>query len=92
MLDRLCRGLPIVLAPGGSVLIVHSSLCGVQDTLDLLASLGLRSREVARRTEPFGPVLTERAPYLEQAGIIEPGCREEQLVVIRADAGDCTGL
>ncbi|MCF2533443.1 HemK2/MTQ2 family protein methyltransferase [Yinghuangia soli] len=85
LLDRLCRGVPGILRPGGTVLIVHSSLCGVPRTLRLLRTAGLRARVVARRTQPFGPVLTARAPYMESCGIIEPGCREEELVVIRGD-------
>ncbi|WP_436771027.1 HemK2/MTQ2 family protein methyltransferase [Yinghuangia sp. YIM S09857] len=86
VLDRLCDGVPGALKPGGTVLIVHSALCGVGATLRRLSAAGLRARVVARRREPFGPVLTERAPYLEEAGLIEPGCREEELVVVRGDA------
>ncbi|MGW0658408.1 HemK2/MTQ2 family protein methyltransferase [Streptodolium elevatio] len=85
VLDRLCLGLPRVLRPGGAALVVHSALCGVDTTVRMLTAAGLRARVVARREEPFGPVLTERAPYLEAVGLVEPGCREEELVVIRAD-------
>lgn len=88
LLDRLCRGAPRLLAPGGALLLVHSSLCGVSATLRMLDSEGLRPRVVARSREAFGPVLTERAGYLESRGIIEPLCREEELVVIRGDRRD----
>ncbi|HSA53148.1 MAG TPA: HemK2/MTQ2 family protein methyltransferase [Yinghuangia sp.] len=85
LLDRLCRQIPHVLRPGGSVLLVQSSLCGVDATLRMLGSVGLRARVVARSREPFGPVLNARVRYLEDGGLVEPGCREEELVVVRAD-------
>ncbi|WTW92181.1 methyltransferase [Streptomycetaceae bacterium NBC_01309] len=87
VLDRLCEGLPEFLRPGGTALIVHSVLCGVDASVRVLAAAGLDAEVVARNREPFGPVLTARAPYLEAAGLIEPGCREEELVVVRADRG-----
>ncbi|MGW0658264.1 HemK2/MTQ2 family protein methyltransferase [Streptodolium elevatio] len=85
VLDRLCTELPHILRPGATALVVHSALCGVDTTVRMFTAAGLRARVVARSMEPFGPVLTERAPYLEAVGLIEPGCREEELVVIRAD-------
>jgi len=85
LLDRLCRQIPHVLRPGGSVLVVQSALSGVGATLRTLGSAGLRARVVAHSREPFGPVLTARAPYLEAGGLVEPGCREEELVVVRGD-------
>ncbi|UGQ09155.1 methyltransferase [Yinghuangia sp. ASG 101] len=85
LLDRLCRQIPRVLRPGGSVLVVQSSLCGVDATLRTLGSVGLRAGVVAHSREPFGPVLHARARYLETGGLVEPGCREEELVVIRGD-------
>lgn len=37
------------------------------------------------RLVPFGPVLRERADWLEMQGLIEPGQEKEELVVIRAE-------
>ncbi|MGA4545529.1 hypothetical protein ACPA54_36625 [Uniformispora flossi] len=42
---------------------------------------------VTREPEPFGPVMSARAAHPEERGLIAPGCREEELVVIRADRG-----
>jgi release factor glutamine methyltransferase len=39
----------------------------------------------ARRMEPFGPVMLARAERLRACGLIGPGQRHEELVVIRAD-------
>lgn len=84
-LDRLCTAAPPLLAPGGMLLIVHSGLCGVRHTLDELRGQGLKAAVIARRREPFGPVMSRRAAELEAAGLIRPGQRHEELVVIRAD-------
>ncbi|WP_092531406.1 HemK2/MTQ2 family protein methyltransferase [Amycolatopsis arida] len=83
--DRLCAAAPELLAEGGALLLVHSSLCGEQATLDRLRAERLKASVVARRVEPFGPVLRGRVGYLERAGLIEPGQCHEELVVIRAD-------
>lgn len=84
VIDHICGAVRDLLAPGGTLLMVHSDLCGVEDTLRLLRSSGLHSTVAARLRQPFGPVLTRRAPALEACGLIEPGRRHEELVVIRA--------
>lgn len=88
-LDPLCRRARALLAPGGRLLVVLSELCGVPRTLRLLREAGLDATVLARRRQPFGPVLASRARWLEERGFIEPGQRHEELVVIRAerDAG-----
>lgn len=85
-LDRLCRAAPRLLTPNGTLLIVHSSLCEPEVTVRMLTEAGLKASVVARRTQPFGPVLHRRAVWLEERGLIVPTRREEELVVIRADA------
>jgi len=84
-LDVLCDTAFDLLAPGGTMLLAHSAVCGVLHTLESLRGNGLKSSVVARAIEPFGPVMHERATYLEDAGLIDPGERHEELVVIRAD-------
>ncbi|AXK87832.1 MULTISPECIES: HemK2/MTQ2 family protein methyltransferase [Nocardia] len=85
VLDRLCDHLPRLLAPRGVALIVHSELCGEETSLRRLRDNGLKASTVARHIIPFGPVLRERAAWLESVGLIAPGQRHEELVVIRAD-------
>ena len=46
---------------------------------------GLDAEILAWQWIPFGPVLSARAQWLEDTGRLEPGRREEELVVIRAD-------
>lgn len=86
VLDRICDGVVSALAPGGRVLLVFSSLCGTHEVLARLEAAGLEAEVVARRGQPFGPVMTARAALLEERGLIEPGQRFEELVVVRGVA------
>lgn len=88
ILDPLCTNVPALLSAGGTLLIVHSAVCGVQTTVDMLRQQGLKAAVVARRMEPFGPVMRSRIALLERRGLIEPGQRDEELVVIRGDRLD----
>lgn len=83
--DVLCDNAVDLLSPGGTLLMVQSAVCGALRTLESLRGKGLKSSIVARAIEPFGPVMRERAGYLVDAGLVEPGARQEELVVIRAD-------
>lgn len=86
LLDQLCAQAPRLLAPGGVLLVVHSALCGPEVTVARLADTGLQAEVVARCELPFGPVLRSRVALLERRGLIAPGQRHEQLVVVRAVA------
>jgi release factor glutamine methyltransferase len=83
LLDRILAGAPTALAPDGVLLVVHSSLCGERETLTRLNEAELEARVAARRRGPLGPLLRERAHELEARGILAPGEREEDLLVIR---------
>ncbi|MBO3748361.1 methyltransferase [Streptosporangiaceae bacterium NEAU-GS5] len=83
-LDRICAAAPRHLAPGGSLLMVHSALSGVEASLRHLRAAGLLAGVATRRRERFGPVMRARAAQLEAQGLIEPGQRDEELVVICA--------
>lgn len=84
LLDRICRVAPTLLAPGGVLLLVQSSLSGIGASLAALRAAGLRARVVARRVQPFGPVMEARADWFERRGLVARGTRAEELVVIRA--------
>jgi len=83
LLDAICAQAPAHLAPGGAVLLVHSSVIGVERTADLLERAGLRVDVLERHHGPLGPLLTERAELLEARGMLAPGVREEDVVVVR---------
>lgn len=84
VLDRICTEGPTLLAPEGMMLLVHSAVCDEDATLSRLADTGLSVTVLARCTVPFGPVMRLRAAMLETRGLVEPGQREEELVVIGA--------
>jgi release factor glutamine methyltransferase len=84
VLDRICTEGPALLAPEGVMLLVHSAVCGDDVTLRRLAATGLHAKVLTRCVVPFGPVMRLRAAMLEARGLVEPGQREEQLVVIGA--------
>ena len=85
VLDPLCATTPQLLAGGGTLLLVQSEFADPRKTLAALASAGLDAEVVAYQWIPFGPVLRARAQWLEETGRLEPGRREEELLVIRAD-------
>jgi release factor glutamine methyltransferase len=85
MLDRLCVNAPLLLAPGGTLLLVHSGLCNEEKTVRQLRGGGLKAAVVARGEAPFGPVIRGRRRRLRELGLIEPGQRVEELVVVRGD-------
>jgi len=85
VLDPLCASMRSLLADGGTMLLVQSEFAEPRKTLAALASCGLDAEILAWEWIPFGPVLSARAQWLEDTGRLEPGRREEELVVIRAD-------
>lgn len=85
VLDPLCESAAGLLDAGGSLLLVHSALAGVDKSLESLRSTGLQAEVIAAQRIPFGPVLSARVGWLEVTGQIKRGCRTEELVVIRAD-------
>ena len=87
VLDRICAEAPRRLRPGGSLLLVHSSLCGTETTLEQLRAGGLEARVVRSERGPLGPLMLERAAELERRGVLAPGQRDEEVVVIEGTRG-----
>lgn len=85
VLDPMCAAMRDLLADGGTMLLVQSEFAEPRKTLAALASCGLDAEILAWEWIPFGPVLSARARWLEDTGRLDPGRREEELVVIRAD-------
>ena len=85
VLDPLCATASELLADGGTMLFVQSEFAGPRQTLARAGRLGLDAEVIAWQWIPFGPVLSSRAHWLEETGRLEPGRREEELLVIRAD-------
>ncbi|HEX8053468.1 MAG TPA: hypothetical protein VF517_10785, partial [Thermoleophilaceae bacterium] len=86
LVDRFAAGVAEHLSPGGRVLMVVSSLTGEEETLAALRAGGLRAEVVARERGPLGPLVSARAELLERRGLLAPGEREEDMLVIEARA------
>ena len=86
LVDRICTGAADHLSPGGQLLMVHSSLSGIDRSLELLTAAGLAADVVAQREIPFGPISIERLAYLRENGYAEPDATSERICVIRAVA------
>ena len=91
VLDRLVAGVDAHLRPGGFVLITHSSLLGTERTVADLEAAGLQAECVARRRGPLGPLMTARVQALEADGLLAPGQRHEDVVIIRGRKPARTG-
>jgi len=75
VLDRIIAEAPRHLAPGGSLLIVHSAFCGTPATLHAYTANGLRADVAARDEGPLGPLM--------RAALGQSGQDIEELVVAR---------
>lgn len=84
VLDELCALAPGLIPPGGALLLVQSEFSAPQQTVQMLTDSGFIAHTAARQMIDFGPVMTARAGELEASGLLEPGRRTEELVVIRA--------
>lgn len=86
VVDRLIAAAPAHLAPGGVLLVTHSSVNGEDATLDRLRAAGLEPAVAARRRGALGPLLATRAPQLEAKGMLARGERREDLLVLAGAA------
>src|SRR3954471_4371125 len=77
LLDRICAAAPRHLRPGGVLLVVHSSLLGVEATEEPLRGAGLEVDVAARERGPLGPLMRAR----RDAGLVARVDEEEVLVV-----------
>lgn len=86
LLNRFCPAVAAHLSDGGRVLIVQSSLSGERETLAALAQAGLQAEVFVRRRGGLGPIVAARAESLEARGLLAPGEREEDVLVIQGRA------
>jgi release factor glutamine methyltransferase len=86
LLDRLLAEAPAHLKPGGVLLVCQNDIIDIERTLRTMRAHGLDADVVLRRRGPLGPLMTKRIAHLEATGMLEPGRREEEVVVIRGRA------
>lgn len=84
VIDRICEGAAEHLVPGGMLLMVHSSLADIEQSVAMLIDSGLASDVVAERTVPLGPISMERLEYLRANRFAGPDDEDEIVAVIRA--------
>lgn len=84
VVDRVCAAAGTVLRPGGTLLMVHSAMCGTDATIHMLGQVGLDAEVSDRELVPLGPVLRSRLRWLRHQGLMDDGQDKEELVVIRA--------
>lgn len=84
LVDPFCARVARHLRPGGSLLLVHSSLTGESATTAALTAAGLDVRVAARARGGFGPIVAARQPELEAAGHLRAGEQTEELIVFHA--------
>jgi len=87
LLDRLIADAPAHLRAGGLLMVCHSSLNGETETLQAMRAAGLEPAVLERRHGPLGPLLAPRAPALEASGLLAPGVREEEVLILAGAAG-----
>ena len=61
LLDRLIDAAPAHLAPGGVLLVTHSSVNGEEETLERMRAAGLEPAVEERRRGALGPLLAPGA-------------------------------
>jgi release factor glutamine methyltransferase len=84
VLDRICAEAPAHLQPGGSVLLIHSNVCGIEETRRQLAAGGLETEVVLRQVGAYGPLMRERMERLQERGALPADAGEaEEMVIIR---------
>jgi release factor glutamine methyltransferase len=83
LIDPICAAAPAHLAPGGVLLMIHSSLCGVEETVVALSAGGLAVDVPVRERGQLGPLMLARVEQLEASGALAPGERVEDLVIVR---------
>ena len=83
LLDRICAEAPRHLAPGGVLLLTHSTIIGEDQTLQALRDAGLDAEVVEREPGPLGPLMEARVAELEARGLLEPGVRSEEVLIFR---------
>jgi release factor glutamine methyltransferase len=80
-LDRICGRAAEHLNPGGSILLVHSSVCGERETLEQLSQQGLATEVMFRHRGELGPILRARQEWLHGQGLLTDDGGEDMLVI-----------
>jgi release factor glutamine methyltransferase len=86
LIDRILREAPCHLNPGGRLLLVHSTVSGVDATLAGLRAAGLEPTVLVRQTCSFGKLLKVRAAEFRSRGLLRPDQQTDEVVVLEGRA------
>lgn len=86
VLDALIAAAPAHLVPGGALLVCHSTVNGEVETFAAMERAGLEPDVVARHPGPLGPLMRGRLGHLERRGLLAPGQRDEEVLIVRGTA------
>jgi release factor glutamine methyltransferase len=84
-LERICTRVADHLTPGGVLLLVHSTVCGEEETVQALSAHGLQTAVVFRHRGSLGPILASRVDWLRAQGMLLEN-DEEEVIVVRAQS------
>ncbi|MFD6425277.1 HemK2/MTQ2 family protein methyltransferase [Streptomyces sp. NPDC060198] len=84
LIDRICDAAPLVLRPGGLLLMVHSALSDPDKSVRRIEEAGMSASVTDRMAIPFGPVTRGRLSWLRDRGLLPADAHTEELVIIRA--------
>ncbi len=84
LLDRICAEAPGLLAPGGALLLVHSSLARLDATTAACEAAGLEVEVLVRRRGALGPIAAARAQWLVDRGVLDGRDGDEEVAVVQA--------
>ena len=85
VLDRIIERAPAHLTRGGALLLVHSTINGEERTRAAMEERGLFVEVLARHPGPLGPLMRARVDHLERHGLLDPGQRDEEVLVVRGE-------
>ena len=88
LLDRICAEAAAHLRPGGTVLLVHSSVSGEERDAGALGAAGLQADVVERRRGPLGPAAVRARAGARGEGAARAGERTEEILVLAARASE----
>lgn len=86
LLDPLCAQAAEHLNPGGTILIIHSSVSDLAATMQALRATGLEVDVLFEHEGAFGPLMRERVDRLRATGRLERGSATERVAIIRGVA------
>lgn len=82
LLDRITDAAPRHLRPGGTLMLIHSTVCGVPTTLKRIDAAGLHPAVRGRHRGRLGPLLASKKELLISSGRLNEAGEDEDVVIL----------